>query len=111
MPRSMPGSWAVSCWPAAAWADPATRVLVLENARALVRFGDKESELVLVPPAEAPEGLRFLLGVDDAEVAYFGVMGPSGSLESLTATETTAAPSTTSGSEPTTPSQAPEAPA
>ena len=98
-------------WLAATWADPATRVLVLENARALVRFGDQEAELVLVPPAEAPEGLRFLLGVDDAEVAYFGVMGPSGSLESLTATETTAAPSITSEGEPTTPGPAPDAPA
>ena len=98
-------------WLAATWADPATRVLVLENARALVRFGDKEAELVLVPPAEAPEGLRFLLGVDDAEVAYFGVMGPPGSLESLTATETTADPSITGESEPAAPEPAPEAPA
>ena len=71
-------------WLAAAWADPGTRVLVLDNARALVRFGDKEAELILVPTAEAPEGLRFLLGVDDAEVAYFGVMGPPGCLGSLT---------------------------
>ena len=71
-------------WLAAAWADPGTRVLVLDNARALVRFGDQEAELILVPPAEAPEGLRFLLGVDDAGVAYFGVMGPPGCLESLT---------------------------
>lgn len=77
-------------WLAAAWADPATRVLVLDNAQALVRFGDKEAGLVLVPPAEAPEGLRFLLGVDDDGVAYFGVMGPPGGLESLMATEATA---------------------
>ena len=54
---------------------------------------------MLVPPAEAPEGLRFLLGVDDAEVAYFGVMGPPGSLESLTATETAADPSITGQAE------------
>jgi NAD+ diphosphatase len=98
-------------WLAAAWADPATRVLVLENARALVRFGDKEAELVLVPPADAPEGLRFLLGVDDAEVAYFGVMGPSGFLESLTATETTTDPSITGDGEHAAPEPAPEAPA
>ena len=98
-------------WLAATWADPATRVLVLENARALVRFGDQEADLVLVPPAEAPEGLRFLLGVDDAEVAYFGVMGPPGSLESLTATETTADPSITGDGEHAAPEQAPEAPA
>ena len=98
-------------WLAAAWADPATRVLVLENARALVRFGDKEAELVLVPPAEAPEGLRFLLGVDDAEVAYFGVMGPPGTLESLAPTETTADPSITGEGEDAAPEPAPEAPA
>jgi NADH pyrophosphatase NudC (nudix superfamily) len=71
-------------WLAAAWADPGTRVLVLDNAHALVRFGDKEAELILVPTAEAPEGLRFLLGVDDGGVAYFGVMGPPGCLESPT---------------------------
>ena len=98
-------------WLAAAWADPATRVLILENARALVRFGDKEAELVLVPPAEAPEGLRFLLGVDDAEVPYFGVMGPPGSLASLTATETAADPSITGEAEDAAPPPAPEAPA
>jgi NADH pyrophosphatase NudC (nudix superfamily) len=72
-------------WLAAAWEDPGTRVLVLDSADALVRFGDKEAELVLVPPAQAPDGLRFLLGVDDAGVAYFGVMGPAGFLGSLAA--------------------------
>ena len=84
-------------WLAAAWADPGTRVLVLDNARALVRFGDKEAELILVPPAEAPEGLRFLLGVDDAEVAYFGVMGPPGCLDPL---ESLAAPEAAAREEP-----------
>ncbi len=98
-------------WLAAAWADPATRVLVLENARALVRFGDKQAELVLVPPAEAPEGLRFLLGVDDVEVAYFGVMGPPGCLESPAATETTADPSITGEAGDAAPAEAPEVPA
>ncbi len=98
-------------WLAATWADPATRVLVLENARALVRFGDQEAELVLVPPAQAPEGLRFLLGVDDAEVAYFGVMGPPGCLQSLTVTETTADSSITGERDHVAPDQAPEAPA
>ena len=72
-------------WLAAAWEDPGTRVLVLDSADALVRFGDKEAELVLVPPAKAPDGLRFLLGVDEAGVAYFGVMGPAGFLGSLAA--------------------------
>ena len=81
-------------WVAAAWADPATRVLVLDNARALVRFGEKGAELVLVGPGQAPDGLNFLLGVDDDDVAYFGVLGPPGCLEvleqQLTAEETAA---------------------
>jgi NADH pyrophosphatase NudC (nudix superfamily) len=98
-------------WLAATWADPATRVLVLDNARALVRFADKEADLVLVPPAEAPEGLRFLLGVDDAEVAYFGVMGPPGCLESLAAMQTPADLSITDQGQDAAPEQAPEAPA
>src|SRR5262249_56533993 len=58
-------------WLAAAWADERTRVLVLDGAQALVRFGDDAAELVLVPPGQAPEGVRFLLGVDDADVVYF----------------------------------------
>jgi NAD+ diphosphatase len=66
-------------WLAAAWADEATRVLVLDDAQALVRFGDGAA-LVFVPPAQAPAGLRFLLGVDKAGVAYFAVAGPAGGL-------------------------------
>jgi NAD+ diphosphatase len=77
-------------WVAATWADPRTRVLVLDQGRALVRFGAKDAALVLVPVSQAPEGLSFLLGVDDAGVAYFGVMGPPGSLESRA--ETAGAP-------------------
>ncbi len=98
-------------WLAATWADPAARVLILDNARALVRFGDKEAELVLVPTAEAPEGLRFLLGVDDAGVAYFGVMGPPGCLESVAAPETTDDHAPTEGAGDAAPAQVPEAPA
>ena len=67
-------------WLAAAWADPRTRVLVLDDGQALVRFGAQRAELVLVPPAEAPEGVRFLLGVDAQGVVYFGVAGPPGGL-------------------------------
>jgi len=33
-----------------------------------------------VPPAQAPEGLRFLLGVDAGGTAYFGLAGPPGGL-------------------------------
>jgi NAD+ diphosphatase len=78
-------------WLAAAWADPRTRVLVLDEARALVRFGDEDAELVLIGPGEAPEGLNFLLGVDDAGVTYFGVLGPPGWLDAHAA-ETAPAP-------------------
>ena len=62
-------------WVAAAWADPRTRVVVLDTTgQALVRFGDNQAELVLVPPGNAPDGLSFLLGVDDGGVTYFGVL-------------------------------------
>jgi NAD+ diphosphatase len=63
-------------WLAKAWADPRTRVLVIDDGRALVRFGGNRPELVLIPPAQAPDGPRFLLGVDAACHAYFTVMAP-----------------------------------
>ncbi|HEX6468362.1 MAG TPA: NAD(+) diphosphatase [Streptosporangiaceae bacterium] len=62
-------------WLARAWADPHTRVLVVEQGDALVRVQDTPA-LVLVSPAEAPPGERYLLGVDDGDVAYFAVDGP-----------------------------------
>ncbi|WP_435107603.1 NAD(+) diphosphatase [Nocardiopsis synnemataformans] len=73
-------------WLAEAWAAPGTRVLVLEGgdpvshgwravmakqSRALITTGDSP-ELVMVPPAEAPEGERYLLGTDGRD-AYFAV--------------------------------------
>jgi NAD+ diphosphatase len=64
-------------WVAAAWADPRSRVLVVHDSRALVKPGGDQLELVFVAPADAPEGTRFLLGVDSGEVAYFGV-APAG---------------------------------
>ena len=68
-------------WIAAAWADGRSRVLVLDEGQALVRFRDDGgAELVLVPPAQAPEGLKFLLGVDAEGIAYFGLAGPAGGL-------------------------------
>jgi NAD+ diphosphatase len=67
-------------WLAAAWADERTRVLVLDGAQALVSFGEGTAELVLVAPRQAPDGVRFLLGVDAAGVAYFAVAGPKGGL-------------------------------
>ncbi len=63
-------------WLDAAWADPRTRVLVVSDGRALVRFDDDEHvELVFSAPAEAPAGVRFLLGQDADGVVYFGVSG------------------------------------
>src|SRR5262249_58136867 len=67
-------------WIAAAWADEASRVLVLDHGQALVNFTGGAAALELVSPGQAPEGVRFLLGVDDAGVAYFGVDGPQGVL-------------------------------
>src|ERR1700744_28070 len=62
-------------WLAEAWADPRTKVLVVRDAQALVTTRDGQLELVFVPPAQAPEGTRFLLGVDADGTAYFGVSG------------------------------------
>ena len=63
-------------WLAKAWADPATRVVVVEDGRALVRSGPDTEELVFVSPAQAPEGVRFLLGIAADDTVYFGVAGP-----------------------------------
>lgn len=63
-------------WLAAAWAAPRTRVVVVHEGQALVRSGTDHEELVFVSPAQAPEGVRFLLGTDDDGIAYFGVAGP-----------------------------------
>ena len=63
-------------WLDAAWADPVTRVLVVSDGQALVRIDDEQAALVLVPPDQAPDGTRFLLGQDADGVVYFGVSGP-----------------------------------
>jgi len=63
-------------WLAAAWADPRTRVLVVRSGRALVRFAEGRADLVFISPAEAPPGVRFLLGVDPGGVVYVGVDAP-----------------------------------
>ena len=62
-------------WLDAAWKDPQTRVLVVSGGRALVRIDDDHAELVFVSPAQAPEGLRMLLGQDTDGTIYFGVNG------------------------------------
>ena len=56
-------------WLEQRWADPATRVLVIAGAR--VRPVD--GRLVWVSPAEAPDGLRVLLGERDG-VEHFAVI-------------------------------------
>jgi len=65
-----------AAWLDAAWADKRTRVLVVEQGRALCAIDDRQARLWLVSPAEAPDGVRFLLGVDREDIAYFGVAGP-----------------------------------
>ena len=70
------GRRADPAWLAAAWADPRTRVLVVDDGKALVRFTEGGADLVFVSPAGAPPGVRFLLGVDAAGVVYFGVDAP-----------------------------------
>ena len=60
-------------WLEKAWADPGTRVIVVEDGQALIRTGDGGVELIFVSPERAPSGVRFLLGVDADDVAYFGV--------------------------------------
>jgi len=62
-------------WLAAAWKDPGSRVLVVSDGQALVRADDEHVELVFLPPQQAPEGTRFLLGQDADGVVYFGVSG------------------------------------
>ena len=63
-------------WLDAAWQDPRTRVLVVSGGRALVRIDDEQVELIFISPAEAPPGIRMLLG-QDADggdgLVYFGV--------------------------------------
>lgn len=63
-------------WLEARWAEPGTRVLVVNDGQALARLGDADAELVLLPVSQAPDGPRYLLGVDDDGRAYFGVSAP-----------------------------------
>jgi NAD+ diphosphatase len=63
-------------WLAAAWSDAATRVVVVERGQALCEFDEQDARLSFTEPAGAPGGVRFLLGVDEDDIAYFGVSGP-----------------------------------
>ncbi len=63
-------------WLDAAWADPASRVVVVETGQALVREDGDRMDLVFVAPGDAPTGVRLLLGQDAEGVVYFGVSAP-----------------------------------
>ncbi len=63
-------------WIDAAWKDPRSRLLVVNEGQAVVREDGARVELIFVSPEEAPPGIRFLLGQDDDGVVYFGVNGP-----------------------------------
>jgi len=63
-------------WLDAAWAAPSTKVLVVERGRVLCDMGTELARLVFVSADRAPDGVRFLLGVDAENLAYFGVAGP-----------------------------------
>ena len=66
-----------TAWLEAAWENPDTRVLVIDDGRALVQLnGVTGPELVFVGPADAPQGVRFLLGQDADGTVYFGVSAP-----------------------------------
>ena len=74
-------------WLAAAWDDPRSRVVVVHAEQALVRYTEAGAELILFPPAAAPDGIRFLLGTDAGAVAYFGVAVLDGPRPALPGTE------------------------
>ncbi|MEO3813793.1 NAD(+) diphosphatase [Sphaerisporangium sp. B11E5] len=60
-------------WLKSAWADPATRVLLIGDGHTLVRRQNGTAELVFLSPLQAPPGERYLLGVDADGVTYFAV--------------------------------------
>ncbi|MFI9556883.1 NAD(+) diphosphatase [Nonomuraea endophytica] len=62
-------------WLERAWADPGTRVLIINDGHTLVRRTGEDVEAVLYTTEEAPEGERYLLGVEDG-TAYFAVAAP-----------------------------------
>ncbi|MFE3448687.1 NAD(+) diphosphatase [Nonomuraea sp. NPDC059194] len=64
-----------SGWLATAWADPASRVLVVHEGHTLVRRTGDQVDAVLYTTRQAPEGERYLLGVENG-VAYFAVAAP-----------------------------------
>jgi len=62
-------------WLGHAWASPAALVLVVGDGQTLVAESAAGPQLALVPPAEAPAGERYLLGVENGS-AYWAVSAP-----------------------------------
>jgi len=60
-------------WLARAWADPSTRVIRVADGRCLVEDDGAGPRLAFEAPAQAPDGERYLLGVDAAGRAFFAV--------------------------------------
>nr|WP_262842086.1 NAD(+) diphosphatase [Sphaerisporangium corydalis] len=60
-------------WLKTAWADPASRVLLVHDGETLIRRHNGTADLVFLAPHQAPPGERYLLGVDADDVAYFAV--------------------------------------
>ncbi|MCG5216616.1 NAD(+) diphosphatase [Streptosporangium sp. KLBMP 9127] len=60
-------------WLKRAWNDTTTQVMVVDQGRSLVRRVGEDTSIVYFSPAEAPEGERYLLGVDAEGIAYFAV--------------------------------------
>ncbi|WP_084957640.1 NAD(+) diphosphatase [Thermoactinospora rubra] len=58
-----------------AWADPATRVLLVSEGQTLVSRAGGQVTAVLYGTAEAPPGERYFLGVESG-VSYFAVAAP-----------------------------------
>jgi NAD+ diphosphatase len=65
-----------TAWLDAAWKNPGTRVLVVDDGRAGIAFTADVPELVFTAPQDAPPGVRFLLGQDTDGTVYFGVNAP-----------------------------------
>jgi len=63
-------------WLGKAWESPDTRVLVVDDdGRVAAPPPDAPGRLRFVAPTDAPDGERYLLGVDDSGAAVFAVRG------------------------------------
>jgi NAD+ diphosphatase len=60
-------------WLEAAWQHPRTRVLLVDDGKALVREDGEHAELQFVSPRQAPDGTRLLLGKDADGAVFFAV--------------------------------------